>query len=113
MQAARGDAIKFLAEPRISGVSLRLTLDIERHSIVRGGAHGARERGGGMCGIDGGHEGVGTLQVGESGLRVADFDALLARARYVSELPELRNSHIGFVGYGQTKAGDRVLLAVD
>jgi hypothetical protein len=66
-----------------------------------------------MCGIDGGHEGVGTLQVGESGLRVADFDALLARARYVSELPELRNSHIGFVGYGQTKAGDRVLLAVD
>jgi hypothetical protein len=66
-----------------------------------------------VCGIDGGPELPGPVEVNERGLRVADLDALLERARYVCSLPELRNSHVGFVGYGQTKRGDRVLLAVD
>jgi hypothetical protein len=66
-----------------------------------------------MCGIDQGHDLPGTPVVTASGLRIEDFDYLLARARFVSELPELRNSHVGFVGYGQTKPGDRVLMAVD
>src|SRR5579859_5289261 len=34
-------------------------------------------------------------------------------ARELARLPELRRPHVGFVGYGGTKAGDRVLLAVD
>ena len=41
------------------------------------------------------------------------FEDLLANARYVRDLPEYRNSHVGMTGYGSTKAGDRILLAVD
>jgi hypothetical protein len=66
-----------------------------------------------MCGIDDKQAVTDPVQVTESGLRVADFDDLLERARYVAALPELRNSHVGFVGYGQTKPGDRILMAVD
>ena len=66
-----------------------------------------------MCGIDQGHDLPGTPVITPAGLRIEDFDDLLTRARYVCELPELRNSHVGFVGYGQTQPGDRVLMAVD
>jgi hypothetical protein len=66
-----------------------------------------------MCGIDDGHDRPSAPVITPAGLRIEDFDDLLTRARYVCELPELRNSHVGFVGYGQTKPGDRVLVAVD
>jgi len=34
-------------------------------------------------------------------------------ARVLAELPEFRRPHVGFIGYGGTKPGDRVLIAVD
>ncbi len=34
-------------------------------------------------------------------------------ARVLAGLPELRRPHVGFVGYGATQPGDRVLIAVD
>lgn len=34
-------------------------------------------------------------------------------ARVLADLPELRRPHVGFIGYGGTKPGDRVLVAVD
>ncbi|MBI2954530.1 MAG: hypothetical protein HYY30_09465 [Chloroflexi bacterium] len=52
-----------------------------------------------------------TAQVGET--KVTDFDDLLTRARFIRDLPEYRRARAGFVGFGATKAGDRVLLAVD
>lgn len=55
--------------------------------------------------------GGATPEVGET--KVADFDDLLTYARYVRDNPEMRTAHVGSIGYGDTKAGDRVLLAVD
>ena len=45
-----------------------------------------------------------------SGLK--DVDPGLV-ARIVCEMPERRAPQVGFVGYGSTEPGDRVLLAVD
>ena len=40
-------------------------------------------------------------------------DTLLAHARFVADEPEIRRTAAGFIGYGATKPGDRVLLAAD
>ncbi|HVR89086.1 MAG TPA: hypothetical protein VHG53_06030 [Candidatus Limnocylindria bacterium] len=40
-------------------------------------------------------------------------DDLLAYARFVADEPEIRRTAAGFIGYGATKPGDRVLLAAD
>jgi hypothetical protein len=40
-------------------------------------------------------------------------DRLLPYARYVVSEPEIRRTAAGFIGYGRTRPGDRVLLAAD
>src|SRR5687767_1177544 len=47
------------------------------------------------------------------GLRSADIADLLPIARELANWRENRDSHIGFVGYGKTVPGSRVLIAVD
>jgi hypothetical protein len=51
----------------------------------------------------------GVLGVAE----LADEDELLALARHLCEIPEQRSAHLGSIGYGGTREGDRVLVAVD
>lgn len=46
-------------------------------------------------------------------LRAVDLDRLEPLARALASWPERRNSHVGFVGYGDTRLGDKVLIAVD
>ena len=45
--------------------------------------------------------------------RVVGHDELLEVARGIARQPEVRRTAAGFIGYGATKPGDRVLLAVD
>lgn len=40
-------------------------------------------------------------------------ESLLAYARFVADEPEIRRTAAGFIGYGATRPGDRVLLAAD
>src|SRR5439155_23123331 len=42
-----------------------------------------------------------------------DGDALLDYARFVAGQPEIRRTAAGFIGFGRTRPGDRVLLAAD
>lgn len=70
-----------------------------------------------MC--DAADDSAGTVYVtAESGKRppnvqVADIRDLMTNARAVAELPERRTTHVGFVGYGSTVSGHKVLIAVD
>ena len=48
-----------------------------------------------------------------AGLRSADISALMPFARALAEARENRDSHIGFVGYDKTVAGNKVLIAID
>jgi hypothetical protein len=64
-----------------------------------------------MCDSDGGAH-HGGLQRSERGIPTVSVD-LLAAARAITAQEEIRCHHIGFIGYGDTKPGDRVLLAVD
>ncbi len=54
---------------------------------------------------------------GKGSPRVVDLDSLVVDlmpiARQVVAEPEIRRTAAGFIGYGSTKPGDRVLLAVD
>ncbi|MBI4491237.1 MAG: hypothetical protein HY690_00375 [Chloroflexi bacterium] len=50
---------------------------------------------------------------GGQGVPVADFDEVLAATRFLVQQPEVRRQHYGFIGYGGTRPGDRVLVAVD
>jgi hypothetical protein len=45
--------------------------------------------------------------------RVVSMDDLLEVARHVVTQPEVRRTAAGFIGYGATKPGDRVLIGVD
>lgn len=45
--------------------------------------------------------------------RVLDMSHLLDVARHVAHQPEIRRTAAGFIGYGATKPGDRVLIGVD
>lgn len=45
--------------------------------------------------------------------RVVGLDDLLAVARSVAGSDEVRRTATGFIGYGATKPGDRVLIGVD
>ena len=40
-------------------------------------------------------------------------DELISYARFIADEPEIRRTAAGFIGYGATKPGDRVLLAAD
>src|SRR5260370_23063140 len=42
-----------------------------------------------------------------------DEGGLLAYARFIAGEPEIRRTAAGFIGYGSTRPGDRVLLAAD
>ncbi|MHB8619202.1 MAG: hypothetical protein ACYDAG_06495 [Chloroflexota bacterium] len=46
-------------------------------------------------------------------IELDELESMLGNARALAERPERRTSHVGFVGYGDTKAGDKVLIAVD
>jgi hypothetical protein len=46
-------------------------------------------------------------------IRTLNFDDLVEQARHVVAAPEVRRTAAGFIGYGSTKKGDRVLLGVD
>ncbi|HXG36952.1 MAG TPA: hypothetical protein VNL15_08290 [Dehalococcoidia bacterium] len=50
---------------------------------------------------------------GAAGTPVVQIEDLLSYARYLAEQEEIRNSQVGFIGYGATKPGDRVLVAAD
>ncbi len=56
---------------------------------------------------------VAPVPPGQRGLRALDIQDLLPNARALARWPETRTSHIGFVGYGSTVAGHKVLVAVD
>ena len=66
-----------------------------------------------MCDYE--HASHGTLPGGHSRLNPAflNLDDLVSYARVVADGDELRSPHLGFIGYGLTKPGDRVLIAVD
>ena len=53
------------------------------------------------------------LQWRDQGLRSADISPLMPFARTLANSRENRDSHIGFVGYDKTKAGNRILIAID
>src|SRR3989338_608528 len=50
---------------------------------------------------------------GDSKLQTIDIRGLMLNARALAGWRENRESHFGFVGYGNTTAGDKVLIAVD
>ena len=52
-------------------------------------------------------------QLLRSGLRSADLSSLMPYARQLANSRENRDSHIGFVGYDKTSAGNKILIAVD
>ena len=53
------------------------------------------------------------LQLRNRGLRTADISPLMPFARQLANSRENRDSHIGFVGYDKTKAGNKILIAID
>src|SRR5678815_3265585 len=53
------------------------------------------------------------LKLRNRGLRTADITELMPFARQLVNSRENRDSHIGFVGYNKTKAGNRILIAID
>jgi hypothetical protein len=46
-------------------------------------------------------------------LRVTHLTDILKYAEFLAEQPEVRRRQVGFIGYGLTSPGDRVLIAVD
>lgn len=64
-----------------------------------------------MCGSDLPDRGV--IQVDDRPLRWLDVSELHQVARLVVDQEEVRRTAAGFIGYGATGPGDRVLLAVD
>src|SRR3981081_4210826 len=71
-----------------------------------------------MCGADGGAhhahpaDGPRATATTPTGLPTLALD-LHAAARVIAAQEEIRCHHVGFVGYGATTPGQRVLLAVD
>ncbi|MBI2349222.1 MAG: hypothetical protein HYV05_11305, partial [Deltaproteobacteria bacterium] len=57
--------------------------------------------------------GAGAGPTSGPGLRSLDLAALMPGARALAGWRENRESHVGFVGYGNTVAGNKVLIAVD
>src|SRR4051794_39602278 len=71
-----------------------------------------------MCGIGErhthDHDHNPPIAVARTGkIQTVETADLLSFARHIVALPELRTGHVGFVGYGATQKGDRILLAVD
>jgi len=53
------------------------------------------------------------LKLRNRGLRTANISGLMPFARQLVNSRENRDSHIGFVGYNKTKAGNKILIAID
>jgi hypothetical protein len=64
-----------------------------------------------MCGNDQPAAARATRR-GATGVRVVEVTDLRTVARHVVASPEVRRSAAGFIGYGDTKRGDKVLIAV-
>lgn len=56
---------------------------------------------------------AGSRRADEREPQTIDIRELMPGARALAEWRENRESHVGFVGYGRTAAGDKVLMAVD
>lgn len=65
-----------------------------------------------MCESDVGPD-RGVARIGERDLRWMDTSDLMSVGRLIADDAELRRTAAGFIGYGSTEPGDRVLLAVD
>lgn len=52
-------------------------------------------------------------QAHEPEIQTIDIQKLMPQARELTQWRENRESHVGFVGYGKTTAGNKVLIAVD
>lgn len=70
-----------------------------------------------MCGL-GSDTGIVGSHVGQNAntlglVTTSSQDEMVALARHLCTLPENRSAHLGMIGYGKTKEGDRVLIAVD
>jgi hypothetical protein len=68
-----------------------------------------------MCGTgshDHGTESAPTVQRGATGVRVLSTNRLQEMATHVVGSDEVRRSAAGFIGYGATNRGDKVLIAV-
>lgn len=57
--------------------------------------------------------GIGCSQGRGSTIPSIDIERLMPDARALAGWPERRTSHVGFVGYGNTGAGNKALIAVD
>lgn len=68
-----------------------------------------------MCGSSSTDDRTATIEPGPPGGagRVMDLGTLADTARGIARQDEVRRTAAGFVGYGATKPGDRVLLGVD
>ncbi len=68
-----------------------------------------------MCGSTVSDDLSTRMQQGPKGgvSRLLDLSDLLDVARHVAREPEVRRTAAGFIGYGATRPGDRVLLGVD
>src|SRR5215470_10656317 len=53
------------------------------------------------------------VQLKRAGLGTVDLSELMPFARQLANARENRDSHIGFVGYNKTVAGNKVLIAID
>jgi hypothetical protein len=56
---------------------------------------------------------AGSLRADDLKPQTIDIRKLMPSAQALAEWRENRESHVGFVGYGKTTAGDKVLMAVD
>lgn len=66
-----------------------------------------------MCEFDNGSHTVFPGGHSKSDPTFLNLDDLVSYARIVVDGEEWRSPHLGFIGYGLTKPGDRVLMAVD
>ncbi len=65
-----------------------------------------------MCDVADEKTGI-DVTTGIGGVKSVDISDLMSTTRALANWPERRTSHIGFVGYGNTTAGNKVLIAVD
>jgi len=65
-----------------------------------------------MCDVADDNTGI-DANTGVGGVKSVDISDLMSTTRALASWPERRTSHIGFVGYGNTTAGNKVLIAVD
>ncbi|MCW2538534.1 MAG: hypothetical protein JWN95_259 [Frankiales bacterium] len=65
-----------------------------------------------MCGNEGHSHSPTGMSRGATGVRVMSMNRMQTIAQHVVGSAEVRRSAAGFIGYGDTKRGDRVLLAV-